>query len=316
MSASGFSLPTNESGPTELMRPSSTSTAPSLMGGEETGMRVPPAKITGWPSGIPPDHLRGHRLQELAFRAVGQEGKVREGNVDLAPRPRLGPGDSTGGKYGLYAGLQQLGRWARVREDAPDRRPIPFLERKDDGQRHGTLDEICADALAHEAGLAHEVHYVVGHLEGDAEGLAVTRQGVYLHEREPTQGRAGHACDLKKTRGLLPYMFQIRLDLDVGTVRAELLQFPGSEPHGGHGEGAHEPGVPDPGQLGESLGEEEVPRGGGDLTPVLGDRGRSATPALGPVHDVVVDQGRRVQHLDGGGRLQKIISLRLAHVRA
>src|SRR5215212_789770 len=152
------------------MRPSSTSTAPSRIGGEDPGMRVPAAKITGpvRPSGIPPDHLRGDRLEELAFRTVGQEGEVSEGGVDLAPGPLLGPGDGVRGEHGLYAGLQQFRRGARVREYAPDRLCVALLHGEDDGQRHGPLDEVGADTLAHETRLAHEVHDVVGHLESYA----------------------------------------------------------------------------------------------------------------------------------------------------
>src|SRR5215212_7129897 len=131
------------------MRPSSTSTAPSRIGGEDPGMRVPAAKITGpvRPSGIPPDHLRGHRLQELAFRAVGQEGEVSERSVDLALGPLLGPGDGVRDQHSLYALLEQCRGGARVGEDAPDRPGIPLFQRKDDGQRHGAFYEVGAYAL-------------------------------------------------------------------------------------------------------------------------------------------------------------------------
>src|SRR5919106_6808654 len=94
-SAPGFSRPMSVRSPTASMRPSLTSTAPSRRGGDEMGIRVPAAKITGpaWLSGIPSDHLRGHGLQKLAFRAVGQEANVFDGGVDLTPGPLLGLGD-------------------------------------------------------------------------------------------------------------------------------------------------------------------------------------------------------------------------------
>src|SRR5215210_2388766 len=97
-------------------------------------MRVPAAKITGQdsPSGIPPDHLRGHGLKELAFRAVRQETKVFEGCGDLTLRPLLGPGDGIGGEYRLYACLEQARGWARVREDTPYRVGVPLLQGEDD----------------------------------------------------------------------------------------------------------------------------------------------------------------------------------------
>src|SRR5215218_7125753 len=111
-SVSGFSRPMSVRSPTASMRPSLTSTAPSCRGGDEMGIRVPAAKITGpaWLSGIPPDHLRGHGLQELALRAIGQEVYVFEGRVDLTPGPLLGPGDGIRGEHGLYAGLEKLRR--------------------------------------------------------------------------------------------------------------------------------------------------------------------------------------------------------------
>src|SRR5215212_3480869 len=107
-SASGFSRPMSARSPMASIRPSLTSTAPSCKGGDEMGIRIPAAKITGPArlSGIPPDHLRGRGLQELTFRAVGQEGDVSEGRVDLAPCPLLGPGDGVRGEHGLYACLE------------------------------------------------------------------------------------------------------------------------------------------------------------------------------------------------------------------
>src|SRR5215211_4884857 len=145
------------------MRPSLTSTAPSCRGGDEMGIRDPAAKITGpaWLSGIPPDHLRGHGLKELALRTIGQEVYVFEGRVDLTPGPLLGPGDGIRGEHGLYAGLEKLRRGARVYEDAPDRPGVPFSQGEDNRQRHGALDEVRAYALAHKAWLADDIHYVV-----------------------------------------------------------------------------------------------------------------------------------------------------------
>jgi hypothetical protein len=57
---SGLSRLTTKSGPTAEILPFSTSTAPSGIGGLETGITVPAAKIPA--SGIPADHLRGHGL--------------------------------------------------------------------------------------------------------------------------------------------------------------------------------------------------------------------------------------------------------------
>src|SRR5215210_5861495 len=281
------------------MRPSSTSKAPSCTGGDEMGIRVPAAKITGpaWLSGIPPDHLRGHGLQKLAFRAVGQEAYIFEGGVDLTPGPLLGPGDGVRGEHGLYARLEQLRRRARVGEDAPDRRLVSFTQGEDDRQRHGALDEVRAYALAHKPRLAHEVHYVVRHLEGYAQRLAVAGQSVDLHEREPAERSTGHARDLEEAGGLLSYVLQVRLAIARDPVRAVLLQLAGRESDRGFRKRADEPGVTDPRQLRESLGEEVVSRGRRDLTPVPSDGGRRATPALGPVHDVVVDQGGGVKNL-------------------
>ena len=111
-------------------------------------------------------------------------------------------------------------------------------------------------------------------------------------------------------------MLQVRLDFDGGPVRPELLQLPCCEPHRGLGEGAHKPRVPDPRQLRESLGEQVVSRGSRDLPPVPGHGGRHAAPTLGPVHDVVVDQGGRVENLYGGRRPKQVLLPGLPHARA
>src|SRR5215204_4288331 len=162
-SASGFSRPTSVSSPTVSTRPSFTSKAPSCRGGDETGIRVPAAKITGpaWLSGIPPDHLRGHGLQKLAFLAVRQETYIFEGRVDLSPGPFLGPGHGVRGEHSFYACLEQLRSRARVCEDPPDLARVAFAQGEDDRKRHGALDEVRAYALAHKAWLPDEVHYVV-----------------------------------------------------------------------------------------------------------------------------------------------------------
>src|SRR5215212_9613551 len=304
--------------PTATMRPSLTSTAPSCRGGDETGIRVPAAKITSlaWLSGIPPNHLRGHGLQELAFLAVGQEADILEGRVDLAPGPLLGPGDGVRGEDGLYACLEQLRRRARVCEDTPDRPRFPFPQGKNDRQRYGTLDEVGAYAFAHEPWLADEIHYVVRHLEGYTQRLAVAGERVYLHEREPAERSAGHARGLEEAGGLLPYVLQVRLDFDRRAVRAVLFEFPRCESDRSLSEGADEPRVTDPRQLRESLGEEVVSRGCRDLTPVACYSGRRAAPALGPVHDVVVDQGGSVEDLYGRSRPEQVLPPRLPHACA
>src|SRR5919107_1639577 len=317
-SASGFSRPTSVSAPTVSMRPSFTSKAPSCRGGDETGIRVPAAKITdpAWLSGIPPDHLRGHGLQKLAFLAVRQEAYVFEGGLDLTPAPPLGPGDSVRGGHGLYPRLEQFRRRARVGEDAPDRRFVSFAQGEDDRQRHGSLHEVRAYALAHKPRLADEVHNVVRHLEGYAQRLTVAGQSVDLHERETAERSTGHARGLEEACGLLSYVLQVRLDIDRGPVRAVLLQLASRKSDRGLREGADEPGVPDPRQLRESLGKEVVSRGRRDLTPVPRDGGRCATPALGPVHDVVVYQGGGVKNLYDGRGPEQILPLRLPHARA
>src|SRR3712207_3981641 len=110
--ASGFSCRTSASGPTAATLPSSTRTAPSGIGGAETGIKVPAAKMPF--SGIPSDHLSGHGLQKVPLRAVGEKVEVAHGALDLAPRPLLRPGDGVGGEDGLYAGLQQLRRGCGV----------------------------------------------------------------------------------------------------------------------------------------------------------------------------------------------------------
>src|SRR5215211_6321328 len=140
-SAPGFSRPMSVRSPTASMRPSLTSTAPSRRGGDEMGIRVPAAKMTDPArlSGIPPDHLRGHGLQELSFRANGQEADVLEGRVDLTPGPLLGPGHGVRGEHSFYARLEQFRRWTRVYEDTPDRARVPFAKGEDDRQRHGAL---------------------------------------------------------------------------------------------------------------------------------------------------------------------------------
>src|SRR3712207_6870473 len=46
------------------IRPSRTRTAPSLMGGVQTGRSNPAAKILGLFSGIPSDHFGGYGLQK------------------------------------------------------------------------------------------------------------------------------------------------------------------------------------------------------------------------------------------------------------
>ncbi len=143
--------------------------------------------------------------------------------------------------------------------------------------------------------------------------LPVGRQRVDLHEREPAQGSAGHARGLEEPSRFLPYVLQVRLDLDGSPVRPVLLQLSRRQPHGGLGERADEPGVAYARELRESLGEEVVARGRGDLAPVSGDGGRHAPPGLGPVHDVVVYERRRVQHLDGGGGGKEMPPVRLTH---
>src|SRR5919107_2936255 len=317
-SASGFSRPTSVSAPTASMRPSFTSRAPSCRGGDETGIRVPAAKITGPVrlSDIPPDHLRGHGLQELAFGANGQEVKVFEGRVDLTPGPLLGHGDSVRGEHSFYARLDQLRCRTGVREDAPDRLLIPFAQGEDDRQRHSALDEVRAYALAHKPRLADEVHYVVRHLEGYSQSLAVAGEPVYLHEREPAKRSTGHARGPEETRGLFPYVFQVRLDVDRRPVRSVLSEFSRGESHRGLGEGPDEPRVPDSRQLRESLGEQVVSRGSRDLTPVPGDGGRCAAPTVGPIHDIVVDQGGRVEYLYGRRRPEQVLLPGLPHACA
>src|SRR5687768_9511285 len=116
--------------PTASMRSSLTSTAPSSRGGDEMGIRVPAAKITGLAqlSDIPPDHLRGHGLQKFAFRTNGQEADIFEGRVDLTPGPLLGPGDSVRGEHSFYACLDQLRCRTGVCEYAPDLLGIPFAQ--------------------------------------------------------------------------------------------------------------------------------------------------------------------------------------------
>src|SRR5687768_10823652 len=111
-SVSGFSRPMSARSPTASMRPPFTSIAPSRRGGDEMGIRVPAAKITGSArlSDIPPDHLRGHGLEEFTFLTSGQEADVFEGSVDLAPSPLLGPGHRVRGEHGFYARLDQLRR--------------------------------------------------------------------------------------------------------------------------------------------------------------------------------------------------------------
>src|SRR5215211_452516 len=294
--------------PTSSIRPSLTSRAPSRRGGDETGIRVPAAKITG-PlrlSDIPPDHLRGHGLQELAFGANGQEIEVFEGRVDLTPGPILGPGHSIHGEHGFYACLDQLRCRTGVCENAPDRLSIPFAQGEDDRQRHGALDEVRAYALAHKPRLADEVHYVVRHLECYAQSLAVAGERVYLHEREPAQCSTGHTRGLEETRGLFPYVFQVRLNIDRRPVCAVLPEFPRGESRRGLGEGPDEPRVSDSRQLRKSLGEQVVSRGRRDFTPVSGDGGLHPAPTLSPVHNIVVDQGGRVEHLYGGSRPEQV----------
>src|SRR5918998_117110 len=95
--APGFSRRISSSGPAAEILPSRTRSAPSGIGGAETGIRVPAAKTT--PSGIPSDHLRGHGLQKVPLRAVGEQVEVAERALDLAPRPLLGPRDGVRGEH-------------------------------------------------------------------------------------------------------------------------------------------------------------------------------------------------------------------------
>src|SRR5919112_4969481 len=227
-SVPGLSRPMSARSPTDSMRPSLTRIAPSCRGGDEMGIRVPAAKITGSVrlSDIPPDHLRGNGLEEVAFRTDGQEADICEGGFDLATGPLLGPGYRVSGEHGFYARLEQFRRRRRICEDAPDRASVPFAQGEDDRQRYRTLNEVRAYALAHKAGLADEVHYVVRHLEGYAERLAVAGERVYLNDREPAERSAGHARGLEEARGLLPYVLQVRLDVDRRPVRPELRELP------------------------------------------------------------------------------------------
>src|ERR671916_4829 len=176
-SASGLSLPTSSSVPTAAMRPSRTRSAPSRIAGPETGRSRPAAKIVGFLSGIPSDHFRGDDLEELALGATGEELEPIDGGLYLAPGPILGLGDGVRGQHRLYAGLQQLGRGPGRGEDPPDGLRVALPEGEDHRQRHRALREVRPDALAHETGLSNQVHDVVGHLEGDTEGLPVGRQG-------------------------------------------------------------------------------------------------------------------------------------------
>src|SRR3712207_6350622 len=167
------------------IRPSRTRTAPSLMGGVQTGRSNPAAKILGLFSGIPSDHFGGYGLQKLALGAIRQQPEPIERSVYLAAGPRLGLRDRVGGQHGLYARLKQLGRGVRRGEDPPYNPRVALPEGEDDRQRHGALGEVRAYALPHKARLPHQVHDVVGHLEGDPERLPVGRERVYLPEREP-----------------------------------------------------------------------------------------------------------------------------------
>src|SRR5215213_10673192 len=110
------------------MRPFLTRTAPSLMGGAETGKTSPAAKMVGRGSGIPSDHFGGYNLEKLALGALWQQPEPFERCVYLAPGPRLCPGDGVGGEHRLYAGLEQLGRGIRRGENPPDDRRIALAE--------------------------------------------------------------------------------------------------------------------------------------------------------------------------------------------
>src|SRR5215217_2594854 len=127
--------------------------------------------------------------------------------------------------------------------------------------------------------------------------MAVAGERVYLHEREPAERSAGHARGLEEAGGLLPYVLQVRLDFDRRAVRAVLFEFPRCESD-------------------RSLCEEVVSRGCRDLTPVACYSGRRAAPALGPVHDVVVDQGGSVEDLYGRSRPEQVLPPRLPHACA
>src|SRR5918994_3737486 len=158
ISVPGFSCPMVARSPTAPMRPSLTRTAPSCSGCDEMGISVPAAKITGSArlSDIPPDHFRGHGLEEFAFRTNGQEADICEGGFDLAPGPLLGPGHCVRGEHGFYACFEQFRRRIGICEDAPDRARVSLAQGEDDRQCYRTLHEVRAYALAHKARLADE----------------------------------------------------------------------------------------------------------------------------------------------------------------
>jgi hypothetical protein len=148
------------------------------------------------------------RTPESPAPGSREQVEVAKRPLDLAPRPLLRLRDGVRRENSLYPGLQQLRRRRRIREHPPDGRGVPLAQREDDRQRYRALDEVGPDPLAHEAGLADEVHDVVGHLEGDAQSLPVGRQRVDLREREPAQGPPGHARHPEEPGGLLPYVLQ------------------------------------------------------------------------------------------------------------
>ncbi len=134
-----------------------------------------------------------------------------------------------------------------------------------------------------------------------------------MPQREATEGPACDARRPEEPGGLFADVVHVGLDLHGSAVGPVLLQLAGSKPLGGLRESPDQPRVTDPRQLRERFREEIIARSNGDLPPIPGN-GRRLTPAaLGLVHYVVVDQGRRVQDLYGGRSHKQVVPIRLAH---
>ncbi len=171
-------------------------------------------------------------------------------------------------------------------------------------QRRLALGEVVADVLAELLGIAAIVEGVVDQLEGDAEMLAVVREG-----RLDLGGGARDDCrDLRagfeQPRGLAVDDFHVP---DLGRVRVagvhELHDFAGSDRVGRVGHDADDARRVERGHHLESARVEEVAdqnRGG---IPERIVRRLAAPPAGRLVDDVVVQQGRRMDELDERGGL-------------
>src|SRR5579859_2491480 len=174
-------------------------------------------------------------------------------------------------------------------------------------QRRRALAQVDARDLAGLETVAGAVEDVVRDLEGDAE-----------REPEAAEGRVAavrteQARSLEQLRRLQCAALEVALDRRIRVVGlAPLEGLAACQAKGRLGERRDRPRVARGGKLREGPREEVVAGGARRLGPVGGPRGGPSTPEPGPVDEIVVDERRHVNQLDGdpGGQRRRQAPLR------